>query len=390
MYNFDKITDRTGTGALKLEVLQQRYGDADLLPLWVADMEFETPDFIMDALRRRLEHPILGYTVEPEEYKESIIQWYESHHGFTPRKEWMSYIPGVVKGIGFVINVFTEPGDKVIIQTPVYHPFRITPEMNGRQVVRNSLKEKPVGGYEMDFDQLEEICDERCKVLILSNPHNPAGMVWDEETLRRVASFAVRKGLIVVSDEIHCDMTLFGHRHHVFTTVSEEAARCGIVFGAPTKTFNMAGVVSSFSIIPNEELREPFYTWLAANELNEPNMFAPIATIAAFTKGEEWRQQMLAYIEENVRFVEDFCRERLPGIRPWRPEASFLVWLDCRGLGLSHDGLIDLFVRKARLALNDGLMFGREGNGFMRMNVGSPRSIILKALSQLKEAVESR
>ena len=386
MYDFDKIVDRTGSGDLKHEVLAERYGRADLLPLWVADMDFETPEFITDALRRRLEHSLFGYTVEPKDYWPTVQKWIKDHHGWDVKREWLSYIPGIVKGIGMVINVFTKPDEKVIIQPPVYHPFRLTPEGNGREVVYNPLKENSDGSYSMDFDNLEEVADDKCKVLILSNPHNPAGIVWDKDTLARLAEFCYDHNILVISDEIHCDMALWGNTHVPFATASDKAAQCSITFGAPSKTFNIAGIVSSYSIIPNDEIRNRFYTWLAANELNEAPMFSPIATIAAFKNGEQWRKAMLHYVEQNIIFMEEYCKTHLPKIKPLRPEASFLVWLDCRALGLNEQ-LIDLFVNKAHLALNDGEMFGKGGAGFMRVNVGTPRAILTKALEQLTEAV---
>ena len=386
-YNFDEIIDRSRSGDLKHEALLPRWGRNDLLPLWVADMDFATPDFVVDALKARLSHPIFGYTIEPADYRPTIIDWNESHHGWKIKPEWISFIPGIVKGIGFVVNVFTKPGEKVIIQPPVYHPFRMTPEDNGREVVFNSLRLREDGYYDMDFDNLSEVCDDKCRVLILSNPHNPAGVCWSKETLQRLADFCYEHNIIVISDEIHSDMALFGNRHVPFASVSERAADISITFAAPTKTFNMAGIVSSYAVISNDDLRQRFYGWLKANELDEPTIFAPIATIAAYQKGEEWRKQMLAYVENNVRFVEDYCRERIPGVRPLRPQASFLVWLNCRGLELSHDKLLDLFIDKAHLALNDGEMFGPGGEGFMRLNVGTPRSVLRQALEQLAKAV---
>ena len=386
-YNFDEIIDRSGSGDLKHEALLPRWGRNDLLPLWVADMDFATPDFVVDALKARLSHPIFGYTIEPADYRPTIIDWNESHHGWKIKPEWISFIPGIVKGIGFVVNVFTKPGEKVIIQPPVYHPFRMTPEDNGREVVFNPLRLREDGYYDMDFDNLSEVCDDKCRVLILSNPHNPAGVCWSKETLQRLADFCYEHNIIVISDEIHSDMALFGNRHVPFASVSERAADISITFAAPTKTFNMAGIVSSYAVISNDDLRQRFYGWLKANELDEPTIFAPIATIAAYQKGERWRKQMLAYVEDNVRFVEDYCRERIPGVRPLRPQASFLVWLNCRGLGLNHDKLLELFIDKAHLALNDGEMFGPGGEGFMRLNVGTPRSVLRQALEQLAEAV---
>ena len=281
------------------------------------------------------------------------------------------------------INVFLKEDEKVIIQPPVYHPFRLTPEGNGRQVVMNPLKELPDGSYAMDFEQLASVVDEKCRLLILSNPHNPAGICWDAETLRRLAHFCYEHDIIVVSDEIHSDMALFGHQHVPFATVSEEAAQISITFGAPSKTFNIAGIVSSYAIVPNPTLRRRFYTWLEANELNEPTLFAPIATIAAYSQGEEWRRQMLRYVEGNIDFLIDYCQKHLPQIKPLRPQASFLVWLDCRDLGLDHKALLDLFINKAHLALNDGEMFGPGGEGFMRLNVGTQRSVLQEALERL-------
>ena len=387
-YNFNQIIDRRGSGDLKHGVLKERYGRDDLLPLWVADMDFETPPFITEALQQRLQHSLYGYTVVPDELWITIIQWIQEHHNWQVRRQWLTFIPGIVKGIGMAINVFLKEDEKVIIQPPVYHPFRLTPEGNGRQVVMNPLKELPDGSYAMDFEQLASVVDEKCRLLILSNPHNPAGICWDAQTLRRLAHFCYEHDIIVVSDEIHSDMALFGHQHVPFATVSEEAAQISITFGAPSKTFNIAGIVSSYAIVPNPTLRRRFYTWLEANELNEPTLFAPIATIAAYSQGEEWRRQMLRYVEENIRFVEDFFHAQMPQIKPLRPQASFLVWLDCRALGLNHDQLIDLFVNKARLALNDGAMFGPGGEGFMRMNVGTPRAVLQQALQQLSEALK--
>lgn len=387
LFDFDKIVDRRGTGALKFDVLKERYGSDDLLPMWVADMEFETPHFIVDALRKRLEHPIFGYTVEPPEYWPAVARWICDRHGWKVQPEWMTYIPGIVKGIGMVLDLFTQAGDKVIIQPPVYHPFRLVPEGINRQVVCNPLIENADGTYSMDFENLEQVADPKCKVLILSNPHNPAGIVWDRETLVRLADFCHRRGILVISDEIHCDMALWGNRHIPFASVSQAAAACSITFQAPSKTFNIAGIVSSYAIVPDPTLRQRFFGWLQANEFNEPAIFAPIATIAAFTEGEEWRRQMLRYVEKNIDFVIDYCARCIPAVKPLRPQASFLVWLDCRGLNLNHEQLIDLFVGKARLALNDGEMFGHEGEGFMRLNVGAPLSVVKEALDRLAQAL---
>ena len=383
-YDFDKITERKGTGAIKTDVLGKVYGKDDLIPLWVADMDFETPDFIVEALKKRMEHPIFGYTALPENYWETVSKWIEDRHSWKTQCSWMTFIPGIVKGIGMAVNALLEKDEKVIIQPPVYHPFRLIPQKNGREVVFNPLRQMEDGTYEMDFENLEAVCDERCRMLILSNPHNPAGIVWSRETLEKLAEFCHSRKIIVVSDEIHCDMALFSNKHIPFASVSEKAAQCSITFGAPSKTFNIAGIVSSYAIVPDEGLRERFFRWLEASELSAAHLFAPIATMAAFNHGEEWRQQMISYIEGNIRFIEDFCAENLPQIKPLRPQASFLVWLDCRGLGLGHDDLIDLFVNKAGLALNDGEMFSPGGEGFMRLNVGTSRKILEQAMNRLQ------
>ena len=370
MLSFDTPIDRRGSGALKTDALRERFpmyrnedGQDDLLPMWVADMDFATPDFILDAIRQRIEHPVLGYTIEPEDYRPAIIDWVGSHHQWEIHAEWISYIPGVVKGIGTALNLFTRPGDGVAIMEPVYHIFRQVIEGNGRKVV---------GGKEG-----------APAVFLLCNPHNPIGICWSREWLQELAHYCYEHHILVISDEIHADLALFDHKHIPFASVSEEAAMNSITFMAPTKTFNMAGIISAYSIIPNPEIRERYYHWLDTNELSEPNIFAPIATIAAYRKGEPWRQQMIHYIEQNILFAEQYLAQHLPQMKVVRPEASFLVWLDCRGLGLSHEALVDMFVNRARLALNDGEMFGKGGEGFMRMNVGCPRAVLQEALERL-------
>ena len=385
-YDFDRIIERKGTGALKYDALKERYGRDDLLPLWVADLDFETPDFITDAIRKRLDHSLFGYTITPAELWDTIAKWIYEHHEWKVRTEWLTFIPGVMKGVGAVINTFVKADEKVIILPPVYHPFRLTPLGNEREVVYSPLKR--VGdSYEIDFDNLARVADDKCRLLILSNPHNPAGITWSRETLTRLADFCHERNIIVISDEIHSDLVLFGNRHIPFATVSDKAAEISITFGAPSKTFNTAGIVNSYAIVPNDTLRRRFFKWLDANELSEPHLFAPIAIIAAFTKGEEWRRQLISYIEGNILFLEDYLSRNIPLIKPIRPQATFLVWLDCSGLGLDHERLVDLFVNKAHLALNDGEMFGLGGEGFMRLNVGTPRALLCKALDQLTEAV---
>lgn len=388
-YNFDEVIDRRGTDCIKVDALEERYGRADLIPLWVADMDFRTPDFIVDALKKRCEHEIFGYTYASDAYYNSIIDWVLYKHNWQIRREWISYIPGVVKGIAFALLCFTQPGDKVIIQPPVYHPFRIVPESLQREVVYNPLKLVD-GQYEMDFDQLEALIDDRCKVLILSNPHNPAGIVWRKETLERLAAICAERHVLVISDEIHAELAYPQYKHHPFATVSEAAAQNSLTFMAPSKTFNIAGIVSSYALVPDDTLRKRFYGFLEAGEFGDGTIFAYTATTAAYTYGAEWLQQMRMYVMENVRFIDEFLKAQLPQIKAYLPQASFLVWLDCRGLGLGQRELVHLFQEEAGLALNDGSIFGPGGEGHMRLNVGCPRSTLVTAMNALKKAVDKK
>lgn len=386
-YNFDEIIDRKGTSCVKYDGLKNAYqGKENLIPLWVADMDFATPDFIVEALKKRCEHPVFGYTFDDDEYYESIQTWLDYKYHWKTEREWISYIPGIVKGIGLAVQCFTQPGDKVIIQPPVYHPFRLVPTRMGREVVYNPLKLED-GVYKMDFEQLESLIDKDCKMLILSNPHNPGGVVWEKEALVKLAQICSAHGILVISDEIHAEMTYPQFRHHPFATVSEEAAACSVTFMAPSKTFNIAGIVSSYALVPDGRIREKFYSFLEAGELNAGTIFAFTATKAAYTYGAEWLQQMRSYVIENVNFVDEYLKKNIPQIKVYRPQASFLVWLDCRELKLTQPELVQLFEDKAGLALNDGTMFGKEGEGFMRLNIGCPRSILNQALESLKKAI---
>lgn len=388
-YNFDEIIERRGTDSVKFDQLEERFGNADLIPLWVADMDFRTPDFIVEALKKRCEHELFGYTYASETYYESITNWVHYKHNWKIRKEWISYIPGIVKGIAFALHCFTRPGDKVVIQPPVYHPFRIIPESMGRQVVYNPLK---LNGdtYEMDFEQLESVLDESCKVLILCNPHNPGGIVWKKETLIRLAEICARQDLLVISDEIHAEMAYPQYTHHPFASVSEAAASCSLTFMAPSKTFNIAGIVTSYAVVADEKIRKQFYSFLEAGEFGDGTIFAYTATTAAYTYGAEWLQQMRMYIMENVRFVDEFIKTNLSKIKVYPPQASFLLWLDCRKLNLSQEELTHLFQDKAGLALNDGSIFGPGGEGHMRLNIGCPRSVLDKAMKALKKAIDKK
>ncbi|MBP1618240.1 MAG: patB [Bacteroidetes bacterium] len=383
-YNFDAIINREGTNALKLDVLKQRYGRSDLIPMWVADMDFASPPCVKKAITARAEHGIFGYTCASEEYYQSIIKWVGRHHGWNIEQEWISFVPGIVKGIAFVIDCFTTEGDKVIIQPPVYHPFRIIPKLHHREVVYNELIFDGEN-YRMDFESLKQQA-KTAKVLILCNPHNPGGRVWTKEELVQLAEICYDNKVLVISDEIHSDLALNGHKHVPFASVSEKAAENSITFMAPSKTFNIAGIVSSFSVVSNADLRDKFYNYLKASELEEGHIFAYLAAQAVYQDGDEWLLELKDYLWENICFTDQYLKKNFPQVKAVIPQASFLVWLDCRELGMSQKDLVSFFVNEAKLALNDGAVFGPGGNGFMRLNVGTPRSIVEKSLQQLVEA----
>lgn len=385
-YNFDQVIDRKDTHALKTDVLNERFGRDDLIPLWVADMDFLSPPAVTEAIINRAKHGVFGYTSAGQEYYDSIINWLEEYHNWKVRQEWLSFIPGIVKGIAFVTDCFSERNDSIIIQPPVYHPFRIIPTLHHRQMINNPLVLKS-GKYLMDFEDLKSKITSDTRILILCNPHNPGGRVWTKEELTELAEICFDKNVLVISDEIHSDLAYKGHTHIPFASVSEKAAQNSITFMAPSKTFNIAGIVSSFSLIPNKEIRERFHDYLKRSELEEGHIFAYIAAQTAYQSGKDWLHELKGYLWENVQYVDLYLKENIPQIKAMIPEASFLVWLDCRELNLSQDKLITLFVNDAKLALNEGTIFGEEGRGFMRLNIGSPRSVIEKALCNLKTAV---
>lgn len=389
-YNFDEIVDRRKSDAMKYRELQSRFGNEDLLPMWIADMDFKVCPEICEGLAHRIAHPVYGYATVPESFYRSIISWVKRRHRLDIGLDEITYVPGVVKGIALAINKFTSEGDGIVIQPPVYHPFKMVIEGNRRKVVNNPLKRFD-DRYEMDLDQLKQVIElEKPKMMILCNPHNPVGIQWPAEILRQVADICASAGMIVVSDEIHGDLML-GHRPHIpFLSVNENAKRIGIMLGAPSKTFNIPGLVSSWCVIKNPTLREEFFSWLTSNEFNDPTFFATLATEIAYNNAEGWLEQALDYIQGNIEYIAKTLPEMTGGkIKAYMPEASFLVWLDCRSLGLKQAGLINLFIDKAGLALNDGTMFGQEGEGFMRINVASPRAIVEEAVTRIANAVKT-
>lgn len=383
-YNFDETIDRRHTDAVKIDAIPAIWGRNDLIPLWVADMDFRTPSFIIDAIRNRLNNEVLGYTMTPESWYTSIINWVRNRFNWKIKAEMLSFTPGIVTGLALAIQCFTRPGDKVMVQPPVYHPFFLMSQKNNREVVFSPLVLEN-GQYQMNMEQFKADI-KGCKMFILCNPHNPGGRVWPKETLMEVARICYENNVLVVSDEIHADLTLPPHVHHPFATVCEEARLNSLTFMSPSKAFNMAGLSSSYCIIENEERHKTFQNYMEAAELGQGNIFSFISVAAAYSNGTDWLNQMLTYIQGNIDYADTFLKENIPAIKVIRPQASYLVFLDCRELGMTQEELVHFFVDGAHLALNDGTLFGKEGTGFMRLNVGCPRSVLNKALEQLKEA----
>lgn len=385
-YDFDQIIDRSNTNSIKTDAVERVFGNKDVIPLWVADMDFLSPPEITEGLKKRVGHGIFGYTEPNERYFTSIINWLKNRHRWSVNKEAISFVPGVVKGFAFAIDVFTKDNDKIIIQPPVYPPFKGTTEDLNREIVTNPLVFEN-GQYKMDFDNLREVAKTGCKMLILCNPQNPSGRIWTKEELSELAEICFDNNILVVSDEIHADLVLPGSVHVPFATVSEKAAQNNITLMAPSKTFNIAGIVSSFAVVENLEIRKKYFGYLHARQLNEGTIFGYLAAQYAYEYGEEWLNQVIEYIQKNIDFVDEFLQKNIPQIKVVMPEASFLIWLDCRELNLSQHELESFFIHKAKLGLNSGTMFGKGGEGFMRLNVGCSLITLEKALDNLKKAV---
>lgn len=383
--NFNEIIDRSGRGAIKTGRNKQLFGTEDVLSMWVADMEFRSPECVSNAIRETLEYGVLGYHEPMHSFYDAVINWQKVQHQMHVEKDWITYIPGVVTAIAVAINAFTEEGDKIVVQTPVYFPFFEYPRRNNRTVLRNALIEQD-GNYVMDYDDLEKHFQEGAKMLILCSPHNPVGRIWQKEELEKVAVLAEKYNVIVVADEIHSDLALDDSLVVSYATISEAAAMHSVTLMAPSKTFNVAGLAASVAIIKNNKMRTVFVEQESKYELHSANFLGPVAMTAAFNEGGEWRREMLAHLSGNVDFAMDYFQKYIPQIKPWRPQASFLLWLDCRDLALKDKELLAFFVEKAKLGLSPGVMFGREGRGFMRMNFAVPRPILEQALEQLKNA----
>ena len=354
--------------------------------MWIADMDFRTPPFVIEALRHRLDHEVLGYTFCSPQWKPAIQNWVSRHYGWDVKEEEIGFVGGIVPAISFAVQCFTAPNDKILIQPPVYHPYHHVVKDLGRTLVYNPLR-LVNGQFEIDFEDFERKIV-GCKLFLLCNPHNPGGRVWNADELVRIADICARNGVIVISDEIHCDMALTGYKHTVFATVSETAAQNSVTLMAASKTFNIAGLKSSYHIIQNEALRKQYSEYLTRSELDTAHLFATTAVAVAYNEGDEWLAQMLQYVEENIAFLDKYLKENMPKISFIRPQASYLVFLDARELGMPQERLVEFFLKEAKVAMNDGTMFGQEGAGFMRMNLGCPRATLRQALEQIKAAYD--
>lgn len=386
-YNFDEVVCRKHTDALKLEALAPRWGRTDLLPMWVADMDFKTPPFIVEVMKKRMECEVFGYTVKPESWYEAIISWQKRRHKWTITKEMISFVPGVVPALAMAVQAFTQRGEKVMIQQPVYNPFAQVIRNNHRELVNCPLELKD-GQYHINFKLFEKKI-KGCKLFLFCHPHNPGGRVWTREELKKVATICAQNNVIIVADEIHADLTLLPYEHIPFASVSEEAKQNSVVFASPSKAFNMAGLATSYAVIANPTLRHRFESYVEGNELAAGNVFAFNTVVAAYNKGEEWLQQMLTYVQGNIDEVVSYIKENIPQLKVIIPQASYLVFIDFSALQLNQKDIVALCTNRAHLALNDGSIYGEEGNGYMRINLACPRSVVRQALAQLKDAITS-
>lgn len=389
-YDFDTPIDRTHTWSIKHDFKKENGKADDILPLWVADMDFRSPDSVVEALKKAVDHGIFGYSRADESYFDAVAAWYQKRHHLTLQPEWMTCTPGIVFALSIAVRAFTQEGDAVLIQPPVYHPFSRAILRNKRTLVENPLVLKD-GHYEMDLEELEQkVLDEHVKLMILCNPHNPVGRVWTREELTALADICLRHHVYVISDEIHGDFVWQGHEQTPYASISEEACLHSMMCTAPSKTFNLAGMATSNLFIPDPEMRRKFRSELLDVGQENMNRLGLFACRAAYEGGGEWLDQLIGYLAGNLALVRDFCKNRVPQIQLVEPEGTYLAWLDCRELGMTDDELMAFFSNEAKVWLDPGTHSGEQGSGFMRFNLGSPRSVIAQALDQIEAAWKKR
>ena len=384
-YDFDQIIDRRGTDCLKWD----DNGSPEIHPMWVADMDFAVAPQIQKAMEKRLAHPVYGYTFHGDELMNAITSWVKRRYGWEISKDWIAFSPGVVPALAMSVLAFTNPGDRVLIMTPVYRPFYNSIRENGRVIIDHPLKKDEEGHYSIDFDLLESQIDSRCKVMMMCSPHNPAGRVWTREELERLAQIAKKHDLVVVSDEIHADFVFSGHRHTSIASLSPDMEQRTVTAYAPSKTFNLAGLCQSYVVIPNEKLRRAFMSVYDALDLGS-NIFGMTALTAAYNEAEDWLDELLVYLEENRDFAVAFIRENIPQIKVYPPDGTYLLWLDCSGLGLEKEDLNRFFLEEAKVRMNAGYRFSERCGTFMRLNIGCPRALLEEGLKRIQAAVSKR
>ncbi|MBU0766004.1 MAG: PatB family C-S lyase [Bacteroidetes bacterium] len=383
-YNFDEIICRENTSSVKYDMRMQLFGRGDVLPVWVADMDFRTPDFVLDAIRSRAEHPILGYSYHPDSFFDAFANWMKRRHNWQIERDWIVFSPGIVPALNVSVLALTCPGDKIIVQPPVYFPFFTAIKDHGRVMAENPLLLKN-GRYFIDFKGLENLMDGTVRMLMLCSPHNPGGMVWTEDELKRLIEICVKNNVLILSDEIHSDL-VFQPYKHVPTALIGGAAHITIACYAPSKTFNLAGMSTSVVIIPEKQLRDKFTGWIQKLHIGWGNLFGTVAFETAYNNGDEWLEQLLDYVNGNIRFVVEFCKTRIPRLKVMIPESTYMLWLDFKEFGLNDEKISRLLIDEAKLGLSHGPVFGTGGSGFQRMNVACPRSVLVDAMNRIENA----
>lgn len=389
MYDFDKIIPRENTDAIKYEVRKEYFGNPDLIPMWVADMDIETPSFIVDAMQQRLNHRIYGYTLRGKDFNDSICKWNLKRNQWEIKPEWISFSPGIVPAVNMLVMAFTEPGDKILVQTPVYFPFFSAVKNHRRELVTNSLH---VNGkeYTIDFETLEKQLASGVKMAILCSPHNPVARVWKKEELEAFAALCLKYNVLIISDEIHSDLIFPGHKHIPLSTLSEEIAQQTITCMAPSKTFNLAGLSTSFLVMPNKVHKRKYEKILDDVHVGAGNIFGNVALTAAYTHGGTWVDELMLYLDGTVNMMQEFFENELPQVKMVHPEGTYLVWLDFRSLNLAPKELTKFLIHEAGVGFSDGVIFGEEGAGFQRINIGCPREVVKKALKRISIALKNR
>lgn len=384
-YNFDEIVEREGSNCQKYDNRKLIFGTDDVLPMWVADADFKTPPFIVDAVKQRAAHEVYGYPLRPDSFYNSIINWQQRRHSWAIERSWIEYSSNVVVGLASVVLSMTKPGDKIVVQPPVYFPFFHVVEGNRRVMVSNPLIYDK-GRYRIDFDDLQAKIDADTRMLFLCNPHNPGGMVWTENELRKLGEICAKHNVLVVSDEIHSDLVFGGHKHIPFASLGDAFAQNSVTLMSASKTFNIAGLSSAYLIMPNKEWRSKYQRFMEATHLSSGNFFGVVATEAAYTHGDEWLGQLLSYLEGNLDFLMKYFAENLPKVRVMKPEGTYLPWLDVSALRVDADTAYKLLI-EAGVGLTPGKMFGIGGENFIRLNMACPRSVLAEGLSRIKKAL---